>query len=224
MLGTVSRASREVLMEARSVSEVFLIFGLDGLFCGFPVSPPPCGPIKRWAGCADTRKRRLNCGRGRTSPTCRCRRPAPEASVRLSPVRLLGSRPPCATNTTFSAGGWWITGALSLTLAPRKLKVIPPVALQSAQIFAALGFCEKSPASLDRNHLDVRARGDLRIRHRHFGGRSVRDAHGWTEMWNDARCADRGRAARGTICAFRTRGKRQWRECPAGGKKAEHQT
>src|SRR5438105_2596433 len=49
MLGTVSRAAREVLMEARSVSEVFLIFGLSFFFCGIS------SVALRTAGGADTK-------------------------------------------------------------------------------------------------------------------------------------------------------------------------
>ena len=163
MLGTVSRASGEVLMEARSVSEVFLIFRLDCFFCRIPV--PRCGRWGADTGSADQGTPQLRPGSNVANM------PPPSASTRsigpLGPVRLLGVAP--ALRDKHDLLSRWVVDhrRAFVNFALRKLKVIPRSRCRP-QIFAPF-FAPRF----------VIYRG-LRIRHRHFGGRSVRDAHGWT--------------------------------------------
>ncbi len=207
MLGTVSRASGEVLMEARSVSEVFLIFRLDGFFCGIPV--PRCGRWGADTGSADQGTPQLRPGSNVANM------PPPSANTRsigpLGPARLLGVAP--ALRDKHDLLSRWVVDhrRAFVNFALRKLKVIPRSRCRP-QIFAPFF----APALC---HLPRLANSSPAFWRSISSRRSRMD-----RMWNDARCADRGRAARGAICAFRTRGKRQWRECPTGGKKAEHQT
>ena len=95
VLGTVSRAVQEVLMEVRSDSEVFLIFDFEEPSCGVvsgslrPRDRPGVGPAHRYQ--EETGKARIAVGDKRRQH-CRCRRPH---SKRWSAKALLVSSGSC---------------------------------------------------------------------------------------------------------------------------------